>query len=363
MKVLLEAGADPYAETDAGDTILHADGESDKELLPILSGSGLVDISKIIAESNGGPLFYRLRGSHFESVLELLKYKPDLNVTAPDVNGLLHVLFSHWHSRSKDSVLHALLSAGANPNLQNKKGEAPLHLLAESNTGFETVSRLIKAGADIEIRDAQGQTSLFAASNCISVGNGVFETLIELSARLDTRDNKGRTLLHQVVENASRLDKLAGLMGFDHSVVDCNGNTLFLELVSKEHRCSISTYEHLKKLGVNIDQPNNRGRTVLHKMCSKIPSHSWSPPSIKTDFDHVIQECTNMSPQDVDGIQPLHIASAVSENYVFKLLESGADIFGATKEGMIALHVAARARQPGIIGLILSKIADLDDEN
>ncbi|GLI72424.1 hypothetical protein PoHVEF18_000600 [Penicillium ochrochloron] len=366
VKVLLEAGADPYAKTDAGDTILHTDGETDKRLLPILSGSGLVDISKIMAESNGGPLFCRLHGRHFESALELLKYKPDLSVTTPDGNGLLHVLINHWESKSKDSVLDALLSAGADPNLQNQKGEAPLHLLMGNDTGYETVSRLINAGADIEIRNTQGETPLFkkiASSDSISRGTSLLKTLIELGARLDTRDNKGRTLLHQAVENTSRLDELADLLDFDPSVADNEGNTLFLELASRTNRSNIvSIYEHLKKLGVDIDQPNNCGTTVLHKLCSKKSgSRSWNP-SIKTEFDHVIQECTDMSPQDIDGIQPLHIAAAVSETYVFKLLESGADIFGVTKEGMTVLHVAARARQPGIVGLILSGITDLDDE-
>lgn len=364
VKVLLEAGADPYAKTDAGYTILHTDGETDKELLPMLSGSGLVDVSKIMAESNGGPLFCRLHGHHFESALELLKYKPDLNVTAPDGNGLLHVLFNHWEFNSKDSVLDALLLAGADPNLQNQKGEAPLHLLMGKETGFETVSRLIKAGADIEIRDAQGQTPLFKKLTFSdSIMDGLSKTLIELGARLDTRDKKGRTLLHQAVGKTNRLDELAGLMGFDPSVVDNKGNTLFLELASRKSTSdSITIYEHLKKLGVDIDQPNNCGKTVLHKLCSRNPgARSWNP-SIRTVFDHVIQECTNMSPQDIDGIQPLHIAAAVSEIYIFKLLESGADVFGVTNEGMTVLHIAARARQPGIIGLTLSRIADLDDE-
>lgn len=365
VKALLEAGADPYAKTDAGGTILHTDGETDRELLPILSRSGLVDVSKIMAESNGGPLFCRLRGRHFESALELLKYKPDLNVTDPDGNGLLHVLLSQWDFRSKDSIVDALLLAGVDPNLQNRKGEAPLHLLTGKATGFETVSRLIKAGADIEIRDAQGQTPLFkkvTSSDSISGETSLFKTLIKLGARLDTRDNKGRTLLHQVVENTSRLDELIGLMGFDPCIIDNKGYTLFLELASREGRPdSIPTYKHLKKLGVDIDQPNNRGKTVLHKLCSRKPgSRSWKP-SIETLFDHVIQECMNMSPQDIDGIQPLHIAAAVSEAYVSKLLEFGANVFGVTKEGMTVLHIAARARKPGIIGIILSRIADLDD--
>ncbi|KAJ5369177.1 uncharacterized protein N7496_008937 [Penicillium cataractarum] len=365
VKLLLEVGADPYAEADNGETILHSDGSTDKELLPILFESGLVDVNKIMAKSNGGPLFSRLRGHHFKTALEFLKYKPNLNVTLKNGNGLLHVLFNHWGFDSKDAVLDAFLSAGADPNLQNEKGEAPLHLMGRE-TGVETISRLLKAGANLEIRDALGQTPLFknvTYSNATKDKPELFKTLIELGARLDTRDNKGRTLLHQVVRNTDRLKELLGLMDFDPSLVDNKGNTLFLELASKKAKCdSISAYKCVKKIGVDIDQPNNSGKTVLHKLCSRKPrDRSWKP-SITTLFDYVLHECKNPSPQDIDGIQPLHIAAAVSEAFVFKLLNAGADIFGVTKEGMTVLHIAARARQAGIIGLVLSKIADLDDE-
>lgn len=35
-------------------------------------------------------------------------------------------------------------------------------------------------------------------------------------------------------------------------------------------------------------------------------------------------------------------------------------MFGTTNEGMTVLHVAARAQKPGVIGLILSRLADIE---
>jgi ankyrin repeat protein len=102
-------------------------------------------------------------------------------------------------------------------------------------------------------------------------------------------------------------------------------------------------------------------------------------PSAETTFDYVLGECKNKSPQDTDGIQPLHIAAAsrsiilertrptvpgcraraatwrtVMPSFVTANI-SGADMFAVTKEGMTVLHVAARARQPGTVGLVLSQ--------
>jgi ankyrin repeat protein len=364
VKLLLDAGADPTAETDNGRTVIHTDGSTDKELLPILLGLGAVDVNELMTKGKENPLFLRLQGNHPESVIEFLKYKPDVNMAGLDGDRPLHVLLNRRLSISKNTILDALLSAGADPNLQNAKGETPLHILRDISK-LETVSMLLNAGADLELRNLQGQTALFknAMTDGIGGDNATLPNiLVKLGARLDTRDNKGRTLLHQVVGRANSLEYLLAQTNFDPSVVDNKGNTLFHEAASKNrYYDQLPVYIRLKKLGVDLDQPNNRGKTILHKMCTReCGTTSWNP-STKTAFDYVIHECKNLSPRDVNGIQPLHVATAVSEDYVFKLLDAGADVFGTTDEGLTVLHVAARARKPGVIGLVLSRLAGLED--
>ncbi|CAI7635530.1 unnamed protein product [Penicillium bialowiezense] len=361
VKLLLKAGADPYATDDKGDTILHTNGANDKELLPVLHESGLVDVNRIMIETNGGPIFTRLQGNHPESALDFLKYTSNLNMTTSDGYSPLHVLFEKRCSNHTFDVVNALLSAGVDPNLRNKNGDAALHLI-KSSVGADTIRALIKAGADLEIRDAQGQTPLFKAvtySTGMRSETNLFKTLIELGARTDTRDDAGRTLLHQVVSKIDRLEELILLVKFDPSVVDNDGNTLFHELVSRQHPPEgNSIYERLMDFGVDITQPNNRGRTILHEL----NSHTSGRRSCDAHLDYVLQHQKNKNPQDLDGIQPLHMAATVSEVNVFKLLNSGADLFGTTKKGMTVLHVTAQARNPGVIDLVLAKTVDLDDK-
>ncbi|KAJ6002676.1 hypothetical protein N7451_005223 [Penicillium sp. IBT 35674x] len=348
VKPLMDAGADPNMETNSGTTILHTSGATDKELLPLLMATGRMDINKASKETGKRPLHFRLSGAHPESLSMFLVYKPDVNATDINGNSALHMA-----SSTNKGILDALLAAGADVNLQNKAGDTPLHI-----DSHENISWLLHAGANIEARNHKGQTPLFrnfADVNCRQL-------LIKHGARLDTRDYKGRTLLHRFIEKYPGVKHLGPVidLGLDPNSVDYEGNTPLFKLAFKRSTSLIGTYEYLVKLGLDIDQANNAGRTVLHILCD----HNYNPESWNSKrqvFDYVLHVSKDLNPRDHDGIQPLHIAASISEVSVFKLLDAGANLFGTTNEGMTILHIAARARQPGVIGIVLSRIAGLKE--
>ena len=365
IKPLLEAGADPTVENDDGETLLHTNGETDEELLPLLLGTGTVDINRSRSRDGMTPLMCRLDGMRTKSVIPFLGYKPDVNATDAEGNGVLHI--ASQNTFVEGSVIDALLSAGADPNLKNKHGDTPLHVMRR-RANIEHIYRLFDAGADLESRNNAGQTVIFKQLTSFETGKtgrpSIFEALINKGARTDTRDYKGRTLWHHGCDWIKLLDYLKSL-GLDPNVTDNKGNTPLHELAAAKeyyYQDKIDSMKYFISLGSDIDQPNHRGRTVLHILCSRADYGSKRSDK-KQAIDYALEVSKNLKPSDSDGIQPLHLAATICENYVYKLLNAGADLFAVTHEGMTALHLAAWARQSGIVDMILSRLATLETKD
>lgn len=164
--------------------------------------------------------------------------------------------------------------------------------------------------------------------------------LINQGARTDTRDYKGRTLWHHGCKKRKRLDHLRSL-GLEPIVTDYEGNTPLHEVAAAEsYSNKLESIKHLMGLGLKIDQPNHRGRTVLHFLCSGTDDESKSSKKDQP-LDYVLAVSKNVSPSDIDGVDPLHLASTISENFVFKLLNAGADLF-ARQFSELTLHHVCR---------------------
>jgi ankyrin repeat protein len=360
VKRLLEAGADPAAEDDSGAPSLHTEGKRDAELLPLLLGTGVVDINKVIGKSGKTPLLARLeKYASIGQALTLLEYKPDVNISDIRGDGPLHYAFAAVFYGVNDKihrrVIDTLISLGANPNAVNNEGNTPLHTMNSERGPF--VSRLLNAGADLEARNHDGQTPLFKHANR---DKGCLQTLIDLGANLDTRDSDGRTLLHRCCNDTDRLNYLISL-GLDPFAVDYKDNSLLMEVAAIEHDDKQpAIMKHLISLGLDIDLPNHRGRTTLHVLCAR--AQLLYSPSLTEEhnLDYVLGVCKNLNPSDYYGVRPLHLAATISEPSVVKLLNAGADMFKVTHEGMSVLHIAARGRQANIVALFCSRLAELE---
>ena len=97
----------------------------------------------------------------------------------------------HIVTARRDAVwVRFLTQRGANPNIKDKKGVAPLQL-AVTLGDEDAVAALIKAGANIDITDGSGETPLIAAVHRRNIP--IIRLLLEKGANPDRTDNSGRT--------------------------------------------------------------------------------------------------------------------------------------------------------------------------
>lgn len=141
-----------------------------------------------------------------------------------------------------DGVPQVLLSAGASPFSTDNNGDNMLHKLAreiDSEKPRALFVDLARRGVDVNARNAQGQTPVFAfrqnsqhLSNFASAkgattveANSLRAMLEELGVDLFARDNEGRGLLHFAAEGSVQWFKALLEAGLEPMLEDCGQKT------------------------------------------------------------------------------------------------------------------------------------------
>ncbi len=93
-------------------------------------------------------------------------------------------------SRRDTSWIRFLTQRGANPNIRDNKGVAPIQIAVRLGH-LDGVEALIKAGANIDVSDSSGETPLIAAVHARNAE--LVRVLLAQGANPDRTDNSGRT--------------------------------------------------------------------------------------------------------------------------------------------------------------------------
>ena len=224
-----------------------------------------------------------------------------------------------------------LLKEGADPNVRDEEGRTPLHHAVKDNR-LDIVKLLVESGADVNAPDNYGLTPLHYAVHC---GYEKFvDFLLRHGADPNAKDIGGNTPLH-----------ISAFEGHPATII------LPLELGSRSEEPE--TYMRIAKLliksGADVNMKNNGGRTPLHAAVLqnridivRLLLESGADPNAR---------CRNLYLAPPDGgelallpaseVTPLHMAANGGyEDLVKLLLESGADPTARDSLGRTPAEVA-----------------------
>ncbi|KAK7923748.1 ankyrin repeat-containing protein [Apiospora marii] len=169
------------------------------------------------------------------------------------------------------------------------------------------------------------------------------------------------TALYQILRSSPPQGYATSTFDATHAQANHAGDTAF-------HKAAVTGppvayLERLLETGVDVNQPNSAGRLPLHVLCSVGYWDPDTPDSVGEMIKWIIRRTKNVNACDHKGVNPLHLASTLSEQLVKQLLAAGADPAGPTLEGLTPLHLAARARESNIVGILLEALETSDHRN
>jgi ankyrin repeat protein len=236
-------------------------------------------------------------------------------------------------------------------------------LIEAANSGNTTeVTKLIEAGANINIQDNTGATPLFRASF-----NGHLDTikvLISWGADINIQDNDGLTPIWTAIENGhTDVVKYLLLSRADINIPSNDGYTPFL--VASENGNSDIVLALLKYIGErnarNIDieriinHQNNKGETAL-----LLASENEDSDIVLALLD----AGADVNIPDNDGVTPLLVASEQGNTDIVNLLlKAGADVNIANNLGVTPLFRASENGDSDIVLELLNAGADVYAKN
>jgi cytohesin len=193
--LLLENGANPSIADKHGDTPLHLLQIHTKsaQVLEALLRNG-ADLYARRPADGRTPIHNMLDSTYTLDIKTLLTHVTNWNVQDNKGDSPLHIVFAN--SQNPQDFVTDLLNAGADLSLKNKNGQVPHFALRDMSCkpSNPILPTLVAAGADLESRDNDGRTFLLSALN-IKVKRGdtmyTIQRLLDLGVNINVVDNDG----------------------------------------------------------------------------------------------------------------------------------------------------------------------------
>lgn len=216
--------------------------------------------------------------------------------------------------------------------------------IASALGNIEAIEALLEKGASLEAQDSEGMTPIFYA--CSRGKIEMLEYLVSLGANIYHRENMNRSVFYWTANagHEALVDRLFEL-GLDPNEKTDLGRTA-LSKAAWNGKLNI-VVKLLKLPGINVDIPDNRGRTPLHnavwgdaggRIGKKLAYSGTDSPEIA---ELLIQAGADIEHPDNTGNTPLCIASSTHAPRSLKiLLRYHANMHHINQAGYTPLHEA-----------------------
>lgn len=255
-----------------------------------------------------------------------------------------------------DEVVNRLLGAKEVRSLGVVSNLLLIPLPAEG--GYEAVVlHFLRAGADIEAENLQGNTAL--QMSAWSGHIAVVKLLLQQGADIDSRGSADATPLIMAAEKGNTdIVKLLLEHGADLNAASENPNVGRTALAQALYGSHTATAKVLLERGADANAKYNQhsSSTLLHIVAGRSWEGSQAP-----NIDLLLDNGADLEAKDNDGQTPLVVGiQFLRFENVRHLLKRGANPEAKDKHGQTPLIVAVRKRIPETVTLLLEKGADPD---
>ena len=287
---------------------------------------------------------YRDSSTRIQTTWRTKKCKIDLNTRF--VNELLDA------AKDKNYIRVEEFFQKGRGTLSNREGTTCLHVAA--NVGSKRIIKLcLRNGMDLDTRDLRGRTPLHYLVEGSYPGQ---EVLLEYLVSKGSRRNAVDVIGNSILAEASRLDHLECVISLIAMSVDVNSQDIqgFTPIHVAAASNAWASVKALIGMGhADVDLPDYEGCTPLHDVCAK---------GYSAVLSLLLPHVHNMNVQDYQGMTPLHHAiNGINEECVRIFLENGGNTEIQDHFGTFPIHLTSQDnRRCHILTMLCESFTHLD---
>ncbi|WP_425385309.1 ankyrin repeat domain-containing protein [Wolbachia endosymbiont (group B) of Schoenobius gigantella] len=281
--------------------------------------------------------------------------------------------------RNNLSEVKNLLSMGADVNIRDRRGWAPLHYASDNDNKLDTSRAILNRNANIEAKTNIGETPLHIANAYGQLK--IIELLIDKRANIEAKTNDGLTPLHVAIQHNNTTPKIIEFLidkGVNIEAKIKDEQTPLHHAVFKDR---LDIVRVLSSRGANIEAKTSDGKTPLDLAIQG--NYTDIVGFLKqTELDKKLLTATengdlsevkkfvgqgasvNAIEVGIFGRKPIHIAAEKNYKDIIEfLLDKGVSVDDTSNYGWTPLHYTASKGCLEVAKFLIDKGASINAQN